>query len=472
VAAPADAPRLTTGPVGRQLRALAVPMAVGFVALNSYSIADTFFVAQLGTIPLAAMGFTFPLAFALIAVGLGVGIGTSSVLARLLGAGDANTVQRITTHALMLGAALSLLLSVAGLVTIEPVFRALGADARTLPLIRDYMQVYYLGSAFLVLPMVGNFAIRATGDSIAPAVILCTSALVNVILDPLLIFGLAGLPRLELQGAAIATVAANAVTLVAAIFVLHRRERLIRLRHVGLSRLWDSWRKLLHVGIPATASNLLIPLTIAVITALVAGFGAEAVAGFGVASRVESVILIAVFALQSSLGPFVGQNYGMNRLDRIRRAIRLSNTFLLVYALLMAGLLFVTAMPVTAIFDDDPLVAASATAYLRIVPFTYGAFGVLMVAVACFNALGRPMPAAILTFVKFFVVYLPLAWLLSRLMGLPGIFWANAVAHLAFGAIAYAWLRQALRDLASASTLQGAPAAPAARSAATAAPRP
>ena len=140
-------------------------MALGFAALNSYSIADTYFVGQLGTLPLAAMGFTFPVSFAMIAVGLGVGIGTSSVIARLLGTGDRATVQRITTHALMLSVIFGFFLLVVGLATLEPVFRALGADERTLPLITEYMRVYYLGSMFLILPMVGNFAIRATGDA-------------------------------------------------------------------------------------------------------------------------------------------------------------------------------------------------------------------------------------------------------------------------------------------------------------------
>ena len=119
-------PRLTTGSVGGHLRELALPMALSFVALNSYSITDTFFVGQLGTLPLAAMGFTFPVSFAMVAVGLGIGIATSSVLARLLGTGNRGAVQRITTHALLLGGLLGLLLLVVGLATIEPVFSALG----------------------------------------------------------------------------------------------------------------------------------------------------------------------------------------------------------------------------------------------------------------------------------------------------------------------------------------------------------
>ena len=230
-------PRLTAGPVGIHLRSIAVPMALGFVALNSYSIADTYFVGQLGTLPLAAMSFTFPVAFAMISVGLGVGIGTSSVVARLLGTGDRATVQRITTHALILGAVAGLLLLAVGLATIEPVFRLLGADERTLPLITEYMQVYYLGSMFFILPMVGNHAIRATGDAMVPAVILSLSAVLNVVLDPILIFGWLGFPRLELRGAAIATVIANTVTVLASLTVLYRRERLILPRYLSVAGL-------------------------------------------------------------------------------------------------------------------------------------------------------------------------------------------------------------------------------------------
>ena len=386
-----SSPRLISGPVISHLRALAIPMALGFVALNSYSIADTYFVGQLGTLPLAAMGFTFPVAFAMIAVGLGVGIGTSSVIARLLGTGDRATVQRITTHALMLSVVFGLFLLVVGLATLEPVFRALGADERTLPLITEYMRVYYLGSMFLILPMVGNFAIRATGDAMVPAVILGLS---GIILDPLLIFGLFGFPRLELQGAAIATVIANAVTVVASVAVLYWRERLILRCHFGFAELWDSWRRLLHVCIPATATNLLIPITMGVITALVAGFGPEAVAGFGVASRVESVVFIVIFALQSSVGPFVGQNYGAGQLDRVRRAVSLSNNFLMFYGLVAAAVLFIIARPTASFFDDNPLVIDTATAYLRIVPFTYGTFGMMMISVGCFNSLGRHSPVS------------------------------------------------------------------------------
>ena len=445
--------------MGAHLRSLAVPMAIGFVAMNSYAIADTYFVGRLGTLPLAAMGFTFPVSFAMIAVGLGVGIATSSVVARLLGAGNRETVQRIVTHALVLGFMVGLILLAIGLATMEPMFRSFGADERTLPLIREYMRVFYFGSAFVILPMVGNFAIRATGNALAPSVIMVFAALTNIVLDPLLIFGLFGFPRLELAGAAIATVVTNFATVVASIAVLYYRERLILPRYLRLEGLWDSWSRLLHVAVPATTTNLFIPVITAVITALVAGFGPEAVAGFGVATRLEAVVFVVIFALQSSLAPFVGQNYGAFLMDRVRHATELSNRFFLAYGVVVAAVLFLVAVPAASFFDDNPIVVAAASNYLRIVPVSYGAFGLMMVTVACFNSLGRPKSATLLTFVKLFVVYLPMAWLLSIPFGLTGIFVATAIAHILFGVVSLVWLRGFLRDLEGGSgAVAGAPA--------------
>ncbi|MEE3197145.1 MAG: MATE family efflux transporter [Pseudomonadota bacterium] len=439
--------RLATGDVGTHLRGLAVPMAVGFVALNSFSVADTYFVSQLGTLPLAAMGFTFPVSFAMISVGLGLGIGVSSVVSRLLGSGDRDTVQRITTHALLLGVVLGVALTMLGLATIVPVFQGLGADERTLPLIREYMEIYFLCAVFAIVPMLGNFAIRATGDAMVPAIILSISAAINVILDPLLIFGLAGFPRLELRGAAIATVVANGITLLASTAILVYRERLIHVRHLRFEKLWDSWQRLLHIGLPAIATNLLTPITMGIITALVAGFGPFAVAGFGVASRVESFVLIVIFALSSSLGPFVGQNFGAGQISRVNQAVHLSNRFCVTYGLIAAVFLFVLAQPLSAFFIYYPMVIDVASAYFRVVSFTLGGFGVMMVALSSFNAFGRPMPAAVLSFAKMFLVYVPLAWLLSATLGLSGIFWANAISHLLLGVASFMWLRRELKLL-------------------------
>jgi putative MATE family efflux protein len=333
---------------------------------------------------------------------------------------------------------------VAGLASIDPVFTLLGADEQTLPLVREYMEVYYFGGFLLVLPMIGNFAMRAAGDARVPAVILTTSAVINIVLDPILIFGWFGLPALELRGAAIATVIANGVTVVASIAILYFREHLIRIRYLTVVNLFDSWSRLMHVGLPAMASNLLSPLTVGVITSFVAAYGPAAVAGFGVASRIEALIMIAIFAVTSSVGPFTGQNFGAGLIDRVRSFAWMSDRFCIVFSLLAAVILAAVADPLVAVFDASLEVRASAVAYLRIVPFSLAGFGVMLTAVAAFNAMGRPLPATALTFIKLFLFYMPCAWIFSGALGLNGIFWANAVAHIVFGIVGFVWFRRAL----------------------------
>ena len=161
--------RLTEDPVGKSIISLMLPMLVGMLALVSYSIVDTFFIGQLGTMELAAVSFTFPVSFIVSAISVGLGTGVSSVASRLFGSGERDAIQRITTHAAILAVACGLIVLTIGLSTIEPVFSLLGANETTLPLIEQYMSIYYFGGVFLIIPMIGNSVLRASGDAKTPA---------------------------------------------------------------------------------------------------------------------------------------------------------------------------------------------------------------------------------------------------------------------------------------------------------------
>ena len=160
--------RLLTEPVGPTLIRLALPMVVGLAAIILFTVVDTFFVGRLGATPLAAMSFCFPVNFVVYSVTMGIGIGTTSVISRAIGEGDQARVRRLTTHALVLALGTVTLIAGIGLVTMDPIFSAMGADATTLPLIREYMTPWLWGVGLLVIPMVGNSAIRATGDTVSP----------------------------------------------------------------------------------------------------------------------------------------------------------------------------------------------------------------------------------------------------------------------------------------------------------------
>jgi len=462
--------RLLEGPVGPTVLRLAAPMLLGIAALLLFNVVDTIYVGWLGARELAAMTFTFPLSFVVTSISMGLGQGASAVIAQAFGRNDRAAVRRLTTHALLLANAAVVVVALLGLWGMDPLFRLLGARAEDLPLVREYMVPWLLGVGLLVIPMVGNAAIRATGDTRSPSVVMAVAGLVNLGLDPLFIFGLGPFPRLGLAGAALATVISWGFTFAAALWILQRRERMLLWQWPRLTELLASWRAVLHVGIPAAGANLVVPLANGVLTRMVAGYGPEAVAAFGVGGRIESFGLIGVVALAVGLTPFAGQNFGAGRLARVRAGLRFAAGAAALWGIAVALALAALAEPLARVFSPDPAVRALTVTFLRSVPLSYGLYGIAMVMVAAFNALRRPLRSASLVALRLLVLALPLAWLGARTWGLPGIFVGMAAANLVVGGVALAsaeafsrrWLGGGLRRVPQ-------PAAGAARAGAAAA---
>lgn len=444
---------LTEGSVRGHLVALTVPMIWGIAAVMSLHVVDTWFVAQLGERELAAMSFTFPVTFTLVSLGIGLMAGTASVLSRVLGEGDIDKVKRLTTDAALLGTVLAIGLSIIGLLTLDDVFRLLGASEEILPLIRDYMVTWYAGFFFFLVPMVGLGAIRATGDSKLQRNIMVASAGVNLVLDPLLIFGLAGFPRLELQGAALATVIARALSFFAGFWVLHYRKQLVSYTLPAARELLASCRRVLHVGLPAAGTNMIIPLATGVVVALLARYGSNAVAGFGAATRIEQIVLVPYFAISSMIGPFVGQNLGAAQYQRIREALDLTVRFCIVSGLGIAAALAFAAPWLMRQFADHTAVVDVGVLYLWIVPLSFGPAGMVMVVNAMFNGVGSPLPGVVVSMTRMVLLYVPLGYVLSVWWGPAGVFTGAAVANIISGLFAWAWFRRVCqRYPASAST--------------------
>ena len=426
---------LTQGPVTKKLISLAIPMVFGMLSMVVFNLVDTFFVSRLGTEELAAMGFTFPVVMFIVSIALGFGIATSSVVSRAIGRGDHRQVRRLTTDSLIISLFFVVVFAVIGLLSMDWMFRLLGADSGTLPLVKQYMRIWYLGVAFVVIPMVGNNAIRACGDTFFPSAIMIVSTIVNVILDPLLIFGLWGFPRLGLEGAAIATVIARAVAFVFSLLILHFKEKLIDFTLPPLKELVDSVRQIFYIGIPSAASRLLIPVTIAVIMRLVAGFGSAAVAAFGVAVKIEMFVFVLIMALATALIPFVGQNWGAKNFSRVKDAVKKANAFSLWWGLGSFAVFLVVAVPLGHVFGKDIEVAKHITRYLWIMPVSYGLRGCAFLVVSAFNAMNKPLLSIGLNLVRMLVLYIPLAVIGSRLAGLTGLFVGLCLANLGAGTL-------------------------------------
>ncbi len=437
--------RLTSGPVGMGLLGLTLPMVIGISASILASIIETWFLGRVGTGELAAFSFTFPVTGALTSLSFGVSIGLSSVLARTVGEGDQGQIKRLATHGIYLATVIMITVGIVGYLTIDPLFMLMGASAKTLDLIRGYMQVWYVGLVFIAGPYVGSNALRATGDARISGTIMVVGSILNVLLDPVFIFGWWLIEPMGLRGAAFALVISRLALFVVTIHVLHNRVHLLDTSIPRIHLVWQSWKQIMVVSVPATATQLISPVSTAIIISLLASYGDEAVAGFGIAARIEGLFVIPLFALSASIGPYTGQNWGARQFRRANSAMNISFLFSLFWGCVVALLLTQLAPALTGLFDDDRAVTDIADTYLYMVPVSYGAWGVLMMSSAIFNALGKPVRSTIMSVTRMFVVYVPLAVALEILYGYKGIFMAACVSNVLMGITAYIWNRRSWR---------------------------
>jgi putative MATE family efflux protein len=425
--------------VASALFRLVLPMIPGTLSIVLFNLADTYFVGQLGADPLAAMSFSFPVVLISGGLAMGLGIGTSTYVSHALGRGDRPEAARLASQAHILAFGIVLFLAVIGLLTIDQLFGAMGATTATLPLIREYMTIWFIGLPFVILPMVGMNVLQATGDTKIPGTVLTLSVLLNIALDPLLIFGLGPFPALGISGAAIATVVGRASSFLIVGAVVWRREKLYTLRLGSPANTLRAWGSILFVGIPAAAANILLPISMGVITRLVSAFGTNAVAGFGAATRIESFALVFTLALSMILTPFVGLNHGAGNQRRVLRGHRAASGFSMAWGLMVLVVFMLAAGPIARAFNDTPEVVAVAAQYLRVVAFSYGFLGIVNLTAAAFNGLKKPMHAAGVAALRLFVLLIPLAYVGRALFDLPGIFWGVAIGNVFAGAAGFAW---------------------------------
>jgi len=439
--------KLTSGPVSSAILSMMTPMIIGLMVIITNSLVDAYFVSQLGSAPLAAVSYAFPVSFIVGAIAMGLGTGTSSLASRLFGAGNQEKVRQIATHSMLLGLIAGLCVVIFGLLTLEEVFSLLGADEQTMPFVKDYMEIYYWGGIFLVIPMIGNAVLRAGGDAKTPSVLMASTAVINAVLDPILIFGWFGFPALGIKGAALASVLANVVFLIASLSILIFRENLIQFRKNTVAAILHSWSQILHVGLPAIASNLITPMSTALVTSLISSFGQSAVAGFGLASRLEAFIIIIFMALGGAIAPFVGQNFGAQKFDRLKQGFVFCVAFSFIYALFCIGFFILSVDTLLGFFTTDPEVIKTAKIQLLYCPWGYGFLGLAVIANGSFNAVGKPMPAMTISIGRTLLVYVPLAYWLASSMGIRGVFIAQVLANLLAGIVGFIWYQNVFKQL-------------------------
>ena len=428
---------LTEGPVWRALALVSAPMSFGILAVLSVGVVDAYFLGQLGGAPLAAIGFIYPVTAALASLAIGLSAGTNATVSQSLGReDDPNITARYALHAFGLGFVLALLVALATWAIHPALFRIMGASPDVMREVSLYIPYWAVSFPPLVMMMIVNALFRAHGNGAVSAAIMVLAAVINIGLDPVLIFGWGPIPALGTEGAAMASAIGRVAAAVVALGYA------VKCGYLDFAI--DIWRdirssvgELVSVGAPAAFSNAINPAGMALVTATVATLGDAAVAGFGAATRVQSLALVAMLALSSGIGPVVGQNWGAGDETRARTAVWQSWVFCLGYGALLALGLFMFAEPISSAISSDQEAAGYTREYLAVVGWSLFGYGILVTANAAVNARSRAVHSMVLSLSRIFAVYLPLAWIGVWAFGYTGILAATVAANLfaVFGAL-------------------------------------
>ena len=433
---------IVSGPVGDVLYKLTLPMVIGIVAVFFFNLVDTFFISLLGTQSLAAVSFTMPIAMVVMNLAIGLGIAASALIARATGEKNNTLAQHYVIAALLLTLALAGIMLVAGLMFNDQLFGLFGANDALLPLIWQYMQFFWPGIVVMMLMIVISSSMRAVGNTKLPSMMMLVSAVLNAILDPILIFGIGPIEGMGVAGAALASTLCWLIVVLVMLYSLAK----IDLLHWGiltLKEIFSIWQRLIALGIPAMITNVLVPVASAFLLAMIAPMGEQAVAAFGVGARIEPFVIVAILALTSTLPVFVGQNFSAGQHERIWQALSIAVRFILVWQVFVWLVLWGISPYLATIFSQDPIVLDKIVSYLMIMPVGYAGMGIVLCANSALNALQKTSVSMLLNLVRLSIFYVPLAWLGGHFYGFEGLLLGASAGNLIAGCIVWGLIKKA-----------------------------
>lgn len=434
--------QIVSAPVSRVLYKLTLPMVIGIVAVFFFNLVDTFFIGLLGTTSLAAVSFTMPIAMVVMNLAIGLGIASSALIARAVGGNEHRLSQRYVTASLLLTIAIATVMIALGWHFNDDLFLLLGATPELLPEIWQYMKYWWPGAWMMMLMIVINSSMRAVGNTKLPSMMMLGSAVLNAVLDPILIFGLGPIEGMGIAGAALASTLCWAIVVMVMIYSLAKID-LLHWADMTLKELIAIWKRLMVVGVPAMITNVLVPIASGILLVMVAPMGEQAVAAFGVGARIEPFAIVVVLALTSTLPVFVGQNFAAGQHERIWQALSIGIRFIIVWQLLVWLLLWLVSPFFALIFSQDPVVIDKIGHYLMLMPIGYAGMGVVLCANAALNALQRTGISMTLNLIRLVLFYVPFAWVGSQYYGFEGVLMGASLGNVLAGILVWGMIRRA-----------------------------
>lgn len=433
-------------PVGRLLAGMALPMMISMLVQALYNVVDSVFVSRISENAFNAVGLAFPLQSLMIAVGAGTAVGINALLSRSLGEKRQEMADRAAGTGIFLSLCSAVVFALIGIFLSRPFFQA---QAKSVPEIVEMGTSYTQICLGLSVGIFSQFCferlLQSTGRTTLAMLTQLIGAVINIVMDPILIFGLLGMPRLGVSGAAIATVAGQIIAAIIAIVVnlkhnpdIHLRLRLIR---------WDKHvaGEIYRVGIPSIVMQSIGSVMTFGMNKILFAFTPTATAVFGAYFKIQSFIFMPIFGLNNGMVPIISYNYGAARMDRVKRTVKL--TICTAVCIMLAGFAVFQMAPATllSLFDASAEMTAIGVPALRIISISFLLAGFCIIAGSVCQAIGNPMYSMVVSVCRQLVVLLPAAWFLAQTGRLELVWWSFPIAEIASVTLSAIFLRRTMR---------------------------
>jgi putative MATE family efflux protein len=422
-------------PLPRAVFLLAVPMVLELVLESTFAVVDIYFVGKLGSSAVATVGLTETMLFLLYSIGMGLAMAVAAVVARRIGEGKRDEAAVTAVQAIWIALLASIPFSIAGIVFAKDLLRLMGADAWTLEHGYPYMQVALGGNAVIMLLFTINAVFRGAGDAASAMRVLWFANALNIVLDPILIFGLGPFPEFGVTGAAIATTTGRGAGVLLQLWILFRGGQ-----HLRVLRSQIIWHGAILWNIVRTSfggiGQMIVGMTSWIfLMRILAGIGSEAVAGATIAMRIMMFTMMPAWGMSNAAATLVGQNLGAQRPDRAEASVWRVGVYNMIYLVVVAVAYFALPRQLIGIFTSDPQVIAIGAEWIRILSYSLFVYGWWMVSVQAFNGAGDTATPTWINVGFFWLIQIPLSWLLAVKLGWQhsGVFWGVFVSETGVG---------------------------------------
>lgn len=405
---------------------LGIPTMLGMLISALYNAIDAYFVGGLGMSQMGAVSVVFPIVQIIIGLGMMFGAGASSYISRLLGKGDIEQANRTASTALFSGLLVGVIVIVGIMVFLEPVLTSLGSTETILPYAMAYAKIYVPGAIINVFTVMMNNLLTAQGATKFTMIAMLSGSIANVILDPIMIYGM----DLDIEGAAIATVISLCINMAIYIGYIVKKKGVLRFSIKNITPSKTIYTEVLKIGIPVLLFQLLASAAMGSINTASKPYGDYAVAAMGAVTRVMTVVTYVVFGFLKGFQPFAGYNYGAKKFDRLKKSIKLCMTWTTVFCVIAAIVLVIFANPIVSLFGTDAEMVGLAENALRLNAVLFITFGFQMVYASLYLAIGKSLVGSILSLSRQGIFFFPLIFVLPRLLGLTGVIWVQPMADL------------------------------------------